>query len=357
MNILCVNLIRTYGLIVLTMAMTIILTILIRKHNSANVTKYRFLSVILLTSLVMLLMSHLRSVYFVRLPSNPTWQNYCGLVFIQGKRYNINLNPVHITSQISVQGAIVSHIRDFSVRSGITCIIPCADGDPTWTTQCGTRLKKNDQLDNYTAVFGENFFVFTSCLYRPEERERDQRVKVIPWSDTLLTDERYAQENYRPYAEKKNAMVWRGENNGALRKRVISRLKTKRWANVRFVPVIGRFVHSTSKLSKRDQADYKLILSIDGWSYPSSIIWALNSGSVVVLISEWKTLLQMDLVAWEHFVPVSTDLCDLDENIEKILSDNSLAERIVENGKKKFNEYTSTKFKSMMENEMTIITQ
>jgi hypothetical protein len=330
-NITTVNIVYTYGLIALLFSL-----MCTKKVGSFSHAFIVVLIIIVITRL-------LTTTYFVSLPYNPSWQNVGGVVFVGGEKFYMNVQPIHITSQISIDGPILSEIEKYSKLSGQVCIVPCADGDPCWNTQSDQEfdsLQPNDQMKQYEESFGEEFIIFTSCIYdKLGTGERHPNIRLMPWSDKLLHAPRYKQENFTPYRDRKNGLVWRGEKNGMIRSRVMNYLKDKTWADAEFVPVKGRYMKVPEMMSQRDQANYKLILAVDGWSYPSSIIWALESGSVVVMISAWKTVLQLKLVPWVHYVPVSLDLHDFEENVNTVLRDDELGERIVQNAKKLFESF------------------
>lgn len=344
-DILPINIINTYGVMIL------LFVILFMSKNK------QYIKILITILIVILLITIIKNTYFVGIPSNPSWQNYCGIVFAGGELAYVNLKPIHITSQISINGPIIAKISEFSKTSGQTCIIPCADGDPTWntsSTETPDRLQQNDMIKQYEQTFGKSFLVFTSCVYKsPKTNEStDPRIRLMPWSDKLFSDNRYMQENHKPYLERKDGLVWRGERNGLIRESVINYLKTKSWADVEFVSPLGRYVDVPEKMSQKDQAEYKLIFSIDGWSYPTSVIWALASGSVMVMMSAWKTVLQLELEPWKHYVPVSMDMHDIDQNVQIVLNDTELGERIAHNAKLKFEQFTPSKFTEILEYEM-----
>ena len=198
-------------------------------------------------------------------------------------------------------------------------------------------------MKKYEEAFGEDFIIFASCIYdKIGTKERHPKIRLMPWSDKLLHAPRYKQENFTPYRDRKNGLVWRGEKNGMIRSKVMNYLKDKTWADAEFVPV----------MSQRDQANYKLILAVDGWSYPSSIIWALESDSAVVIISAWKTMLQLKLVPWVHYIPVSLDLHDFEENVNTVLRDDELGERIVQNAKELFESFDYSTVSDLFKKEM-----
>ena len=86
-------------------------------------------------------------------------------------------------------------------------------------------------------------------------------------------------------------------------------------------------------LSPVDMMKYKYILSIGGTSGTSnSILWKLASSSVVLYVkSEFRDWYDAFLVPWKHYVPIASDLSDLENMYLLLESDAAISKRIIKN--------------------------
>ncbi len=82
-------------------------------------------------------------------------------------------------------------------------------------------------------------------------------------------------------------------------------------AHLQALGVVGSFVPPGEQLLNR------YLVSIDGWAGEwEGLYWKLYSGSTVLLVeSEWQQWYTDRLRPFEHYVPVSADLSDLEERI------------------------------------------
>lgn len=87
----------------------------------------------------------------------------------------------------------------------------------------------------------------------------------------------------------------------------------------------------TPRVPESQQRGYKVILCIDGWAWPGNLSWALYSGCLLVIVSDFTIGLTKDLQAWKHYVPASTDGSDLVKNVNWIFQNMDQAEDIVKN--------------------------
>jgi len=94
--------------------------------------------------------------------------------------------------------------------------------------------------------------------------------------------------------------------------------------------------YEESTMSKEDQAKFKYILDIDGFSNTwDATVWKLYSGSVLLkLKSRWKQWYYDDLHEWEHYVPVENDFSDLNDKIEWCIHNEDKCIQITENAKR-----------------------
>ena len=94
-------------------------------------------------------------------------------------------------------------------------------------------------------------------------------------------------------------------------------------------------------LSNKEQSQYKVIIIVDGSSYPSSVDWCWLTNSVIINISNWITCAVINMTPWKDYIPVKMDLSDLVENIEWVFNNPEEAEKIALQGKETYIKYTS----------------
>ncbi len=69
-------------------------------------------------------------------------------------------------------------------------------------------------------------------------------------------------------------------------------------------------------LDRAAQLQFRFIVCLEGNDYASSLFWALNSNSVVLMPPpRWQTILHFGLHPWEHYIPLAEDCSDLEARI------------------------------------------
>jgi len=93
-------------------------------------------------------------------------------------------------------------------------------------------------------------------------------------------------------------------------------------------------------MSLEEQSNHKYILNIDGHVKAFRLGNELRMGSVVLLVDSPYTLWFQDkLVEYKHYIPVSSDLSDLQEKIEWCIDNDSKCKKIAENSLEFYNKY------------------
>ena len=165
-----------------------------------------------------------------------------------------------------------------------------------------------------------------------------------------------------PWEEKKNAMVWRGGNNGMgygaynidgpqevsvdidgittittrlLNQRELLVLFSRRSKYAHMMNIQFSRKGLSNSLNKQSMLQYKYQLDIDGevnaWS---GLIWKLYSGSVVFKVnSHYEQWYYSNLHPWIHYIPVRGDLQDLDDQIAWAMANDGVAQQIAQNGR------------------------
>lgn len=95
-----------------------------------------------------------------------------------------------------------------------------------------------------------------------------------------------------------------------------------------------------SFLSPEEQAGYKYIVNVDGHSAAYRFGLELSTGSVVLKAdSKYITWFQKYLLPYYHYIPIKSDLSDLEEKIDWCISHENECERIAKNSKEFYQKY------------------
>lgn len=74
------------------------------------------------------------------------------------------------------------------------------------------------------------------------------------------------------------------------------------------------------RLSQEEQRQAKFLLVVDGNDIGSNKYWSLLSNSVTLIVeSEWESALDVGLLPWVHYVPVSGDPSSIETTMEALL--------------------------------------
>ena len=254
----------------------------------------------------------------------------------------INEYPKTITNQIACNGNIINKILHFSkLNPKLNIIIPFTDEDPFYENPYQLFYNNDSKklIENYNKIMNifdnKNIIFFISCFYNL--KPSFYNIYRIPWTD-IIYDSLPEIINNNPLLSKIKKVVWRGVQSGgsndSLRIRIINKLKNNNYCNV-------EFLNSWNSLTPLQQSQYRAILMIDGNSWPSSIIWNFLSGSIIISVSVWYTIIFDKFEPWIDYIPCSPDLSNLNYIIDYIMDDNNILElqKIVENGKRKFLKY------------------
>lgn len=86
------------------------------------------------------------------------------------------------------------------------------------------------------------------------------------------------------------------------------------------------------RITQQAHLDYRYLLALDGYDWPSSWYWMLNTNSVVLRQeSPWQTFGDNYFVPWVHFVPLNADASDLTEKIDWCEHHLIECQRLIEN--------------------------
>ncbi|RAL03085.1 uncharacterized protein BO80DRAFT_453771 [Aspergillus ibericus CBS 121593] len=128
-----------------------------------------------------------------------------------------------------------------------------------------------------------------------------------------------------PWSQKKQELVWRGKPSFApkLRRALMEAARDQPWGNVKQV----NWDQRTNIIRMEDHCQYMFIAHVEGRSYSASLKYRQACNSVIV----------------QNYVEVERDFSDLEDKLEPLLADPSLAERIANNSVRTFRDRYLTK--------------
>ena len=158
----------------------------------------------------------------------------------------------------------------------------------------------------------------------------------------------------RPWHERADRCYWRGAPNGEYRNDPMTLPRIAMCARVKNNVSFDAKVICYSEGSEEEQRlqaasvwgsrdewqriiDFRYNIDIDGvTSAWSGFFNKLLSGSCVLKInspSGFKQWYYDRIKPWEHYVPIATDFCDLEETVNMLLANPNIGEKIGENGR------------------------
>ena len=183
-------------------------------------------------------------------------------------------------------------------------------------------ILKTDALTESTLIDLQKEFIYIvpavyyKCILPP-----NVRVLYSP------SNERYTEQiQFETCQPKINKIVWRGQTachaeTPNVREILCDLLKDDDRCDCKLVNGSWQPPFNPDyRLSINEQIKYKGILVIDGGGFASPISWVLGSGCVPMICSIYYTGLQNYLVPWVHYVPIDTDMSNLLENIDWVLT-------------------------------------
>lgn len=170
-----------------------------------------------------------------------------------------------------------------------------------------------------------------------------------------LTLRKHFTSNWIPWKDRRDVFFWRGSTTGMYSNwRDLPRIRLCQWGRDRGSP-IDFLISDMVQRSEREKSEimqesicgnhvpankfieFKYHVDIDGNtnSWPGLFIKLLTGSPVLKVESEnnWKQWYYDRLVPWSNYVPVSSDMSDLGEVVDKLTKNPSLAEAIGINGR------------------------
>ena len=230
--------------------------------------------------------------------------------------------------RLSCTGYIVNHILTPLAQRFKCHFLGCNRDNPMVTSQ--------QTLDELEKLFPR--FLFPSYSYGGIYKA--PRNFKVPQSDTTAQYGidywyRFSKTFAAPYSQKIDKFFWRGAGRNKLRRVIAEKLlyrndcdvkiylpsghpqETEYWA---INPPINQGVLTSKMVPIDDYFQYKYNFIIDGHSIASACELCFASGCTPINIGTWKYLLLYYAEPWVHYVPISYDLSDLEENMDKAKS-------------------------------------
>ena len=175
-----------------------------------------------------------------------------------------------------------------------------------------------------------------------------------PYTGELETKITYDLPNI-PFGDKINKCIWRGmsnsidgECNKGVRRTIIDILKNRTdIADVGFNRnhIKNLDLPMKETMNKEEQCKFKIILSIDGWGWPGSIHWSFYSGSIPLIVSEYRPDYLKFFEEGKHYYSAKLDGSDIIDKINYILNKSDKDNEImIDNITKRSNEIFNPEF-------------
>jgi hypothetical protein len=162
-----------------------------------------------------------------------------------------------------------------------------------------------------------------------------------------------------PFENKLNQVVWRGQNASHaetpnFRSLLVDLVKDDPRFDCKLVNGSWQPPFNPDyRISKEEQMKYKGIIAIDGGGFATTIEWVFGSGCVPLVCSVYWFGLQHELVPWKHYVPIATDMSDLFQNVEWVLTHDEESREIIKNAMKFYKERMNPEYMfKMLKNTM-----
>ena len=186
----------------------------------------------------------------------------------------------------------------------------------------------------------KNTRIFVTCQHI---KIKNVYTLPTPWTGEL--EEKF---NYSTCLSKKRWIdkipkcVWRGKTNSTslhrigsnnnllgLRQFFVKKLSDNSYCDVGYTEWLfdddagdwgNKYKYMKSRMSIFEMSEYKIILVFDGWGWPGSIRWALESGSIPIIFSDMHPGFLKHFVENEEYFTAKSDGSDVISIIHKILN-------------------------------------
>lgn len=150
----------------------------------------------------------------------------------------------------------------------------------------------------------------------------------------------------KPFRDKKNMLVFRGAVTQPHRKRFLEKYFDHPRCNV------GQVNHDANddrflkeKMTIDEQLDYKFILSLEGNDVATNLKWVMSSNSIAVMprpkFETW--FMEGTLIPNHHYILISDDYSDLEEQLNYYVCHSDKAIEIVKNANAYVNQFRNKK--------------
>lgn len=99
-------------------------------------------------------------------------------------------------------------------------------------------------------------------------------------------------------------------------------------------------------LSLEEMCEYMFHICLGGNDWGSSLFWQLLNNNVVFIPYpfEFESIFTLGLIPYKHFVPVSNNLCDLDEKLHDMINNENLCFELASNAHEYIKQFLSSDF-------------
>lgn len=220
--------------------------------------------------------------------------------------------------KVDVNGSIIRYLTKMSKKYNMQYVIIKEDFDIIFSPR----------------HLSEKYLYFVSC----RNYNSNPYTFAIPQNDDYFNNVRI--KDNIPFKKKKNSIVWRGRIHGKTRVKFLSEIKKIENFTIDIVSTTSKSIYSADNninvnyLSTQDQLKNKYILAIDGYGWPGSINWTLESKSCAFILSNNFVWYYELLEPWVDYVPIK-NFDDMIESLKILENDQELAEQIGINGSEK----------------------
>jgi len=243
-----------------------------------------------------------------------------------------NYNKVHKKSKKRLMQSYVRDIIDLSIlHSNLTSPIYVKFGDEAANAISYPVFGKTRDLQSIRKCTNKQKCVKDSTIIWPMNRIREHSsASQVPMVDI-------------PYEQKIPKLIWRGKKPPKSVLKDIQNVQYTGWKKRHFLfqkyhnssIIDAKYTSSKNYLSKKSILRYKYILSLESASISSSLKWILFSNSLLFLVKPITYIsyaMENLLQPFVHYVPVKSDLSNLEEMVQWAEENQALAKSIAVRG-------------------------
>ena len=150
------------------------------------------------------------------------------------------------------------------------------------------------------------------------------------------------------FDDKKDILIWRGKAHQEHRRDFLDKFHNHRLCDVGQIikkKDKGKIKWEKSKMSVKEQLEYKFILCIEGNDVASNLKWVMSSNSLAFMVKpKYETwFMEGRLIPNHHYILLKDDYSDLEEKIEYYSTHIEEAQLIINNANKYIEQFKNNK--------------